>query len=301
MTVVALLGSTGFIGSAVAAAVRARGAEVLPVRAPRMSTSARTVEELEAQAANEDGAALADALAGADVVVNAAGIADATAGGEDALFGANALLPVVIARALAGCERPARLVHVSSAAVQGRTGRLDESPTVAPFSPYSASKALAEQAVLGRPGVVIFRPTSVHGRQRVVTQRLVGVLRSRFASVAGRGSRPTPQVLVANTADAVAFTALAADPPAIVLQPGEGLTTADLVRVVGGREPRHVPGPIARAVVAALALGGDRLPRLTVTGRRLEMMWFGQEQASGWLDAAGWRPVVGIEGWEQLT
>lgn len=300
MTVVAVLGPTGFIGSAVVSALRARDAEVLPVQAPRLSTRARTVEQLETQAAGEDDAALADALAEADVVVNAAGVADATAGGEDALFGANALLPLVVARALARRESPARLVHVSSAAVQGRTGRLDESPDVAPFSPYSAAKALGERAVLGRPGVVIFRPTSVHGPQRAVTQRLVGVLRSRAASVAGRRSRPTPQVLVANTADAIAFTALAADPPAIVLQPGEGLTTAELVRVVGGREPRHVPEPLARAIVSTLALGGDRLPRLTVTARRLEMMWFGQDQAPGWLDGAGWEPVVGIDGWRQL-
>lgn len=302
MTAVAVIGATGFVGSAVVSAAQSRGASVLPVRAPRLTTSARTLEQLESESTTQAELALADALSDADVVVNAAGVADAAAGGEDVLYGANALLPLVIARAVGRGNRPARLVHVSSAAVQGRTERLDESPRMAPFSPYSAAKALGERAVLGRPGVVIFRPTSVHGAERPVTQRLVRVLRSKLASVAGEGTRPTPQVLVANTADAIVFTALSADAPAIVLQSGEGLTTAELVRVVGGQEPRHIPERLARAVVSALALGGERrLPRLTVTGRRLEMMWFGQDQVSGWLDAAGWRPVVGIEGWEQLT
>lgn len=300
MTVVAVLGSTGFVGSAVVAAVRARGVEVLPVPAPRLRTAARSVDQLEAEAAREDNAALAAALAEADVVINAAGLADATAGGEDDLFGANALLPLAVARALARREPAARFVHVSSASVQGRTPLLDESRTVAPFSPYSTAKALGEQVVVGRPGVVVFRPTSVHGRQRPVTQRLVSVLGSRVASVAGAGTRPTPQVLVANTADAIAFTALAADPPEIVLQPADGLTTAELVRVVGRREPRHVPDPVARGAVTVLTAAGDRLPRVTVTGRRLEMMWFGQDQVRGWLEDAGWTPVVGIEGWGQL-
>lgn len=302
MTVVAVLGASGFIGSAVVTAVAAGGAEVRAVPAPRLRTAARTVADLRrhADATGAEEAALAEVLADADVVVNAAGLSDAIAGGEDALFGANALLPLVVARALGRRDRPARLVHVSSAAVQGRTSCLDESPAVAPFSPYSSSKALGEQVLLGHPGVVVFRPTSVHGPQRAVTKRLVGVLASRVASVAGAGTRPTPQVLVANTADAIAFTALAPDPPRIVLQPGEGLTTAGLVRVVGGREPRHLPEPLARGAVAALTVGGDRVPRITVTGRRLEMMWFGQDQMRGWLEDAGWAPVVGIEGWRQL-
>lgn len=46
MTRVAVLGATGFVGSAVVAALEARGAQVFPVSAPRLTTGARTLTDL---------------------------------------------------------------------------------------------------------------------------------------------------------------------------------------------------------------------------------------------------------------
>ena len=109
-------------------------------------------------------------------------------------------------------------------------------------------------------------------------------------------------MLVENVADAVAFVALTTDvPPAVVLQPAEALTTASLVRVLGGREPRHVPRPVARLLVSAMMLLGRRSGRAAGIGRRLEMLWFGQDQVDGWLVGAGWRPVAGHEVWRTLA
>lgn len=297
-----VLGAGGFIGSAVAAALEQRGAHVQRLPAPRLSTGERTLEglwsELERPHLTDERDRLRVELAAASVVVNAAGMADSGAGDGDALVGANALLPGLLAAAV---PAGARLVHVSSAAVQGRRDTLDESSDVAPFSPYSSSKAWGEQLVqLLAPAAVCFRPTSVHGRSRPVTRALVRALRSPLASVAGSGDRPTPQVLLENVADAVAFTALAQErPPGIVLQPWEGLTTAELVRLVGRREPIHLPPAVARLAVATAAAPGARVPRMAGLSRKLEMMWFGQGQRPGWLDDR-WQPVHGVSRWREL-
>lgn len=302
MTRVAVVGASGFLGGAVVEALRDRGASVTAVAAPRLTSTggsaAALADQLESEGVRAAVASLRTAMQGCDAVVNAAGVARAASTWDAALLGANALLPLVVAEA-----RPpgARLVHVSSVAVQGRDCVLDETPRHAPFSPYSASKALGEQVLAGHPDVVVFRPTSVHGPGRDVTRTLARVLSSPLASVAGRGDGATPQVLVQNVADAVAFVTLAGEaPPRVVLQPSEGLTVSDLVRTVGHREPKHVPTPVARLVVWTSARVGRWSGPLAGASRRLEMMWFGQEQTASWLDGR-WSPPVGREGWKELT
>jgi UDP-glucose 4-epimerase len=302
MTRVAVLGASGFLGSAVVAALRDRGASVTAVPAPRLTSTAGSpaalAAELQTKSARTAVDRLREALQRCDVVVNAAGVARATSTWDPPMVGANALLPLVVAEA-----RPvgARLVHVSSVAVQGRVSVLDQTLRLTPFSPYSASKALGEQALAECPDVVLFRPTSVHGPGRDVTRTLARVLSSPVASVAGRGDGSTPQVLVSNVADAVAFVALCQEtPPRVVLQPSEGVTVADLVRMVGHREPRHVPTRVARLIVSLSAWVGRWSGPLAGASRRLEMMWFGQEQTTSWLDGR-WSAPVGREGWKELT
>lgn len=298
---VLVLGGTGFVGSHVMAALSARGVDARAVRAPRLSTAARTApdlrDELSRPAIAAEVSRLRQELAGAAVVVNAAGLAHAVGAG-DQLFGANALLPALLTEAL---EDGTRLVHVSSAAVQGRMTPLDETATHAPFSPYSASKACGEELVASRPATVCFRPTSVHGPDRSVTRSLQRVVASPLASVAGRGDGPTPQVLVDNVADAIAYVALAQpEPPPVVLQPSEGLTVADLVRDLGGREPRHVWTWVARPIVRALGALGVLVPQAAGVARRLEMLWFGQTQVVGWLAGTDWSAPVGRQQWKDM-
>ena len=298
--VVVIIGS-GAGGGTLAHELTRRGVEVLPVPAPRLTTSARTADALEVELSRPDvvaeieriSADLADAVA----VVNAAGLAHATGAGDD-LFGANALLPAMVA---AAAPAGIRLVHVSSAAVQGRMDPLDESTQRAPFSPYSTSKALGEEMAGRRTGTVCFRPTSVHGADRGVTRSLHRVVSSPLASVAGRGAGPTPQVLVENVADAVAHVVLMEQtPPDVVLQPWEGLTVGDLVRDFGGREPRHIWPWSARIVVRLLGVVGAVVPPAAGVARRLEMLWFGQRQVSGWLTTTGWSAPMGRQRWKDM-
>ena len=136
VTRVAVLGATGFVGSAVVDALQRRGAEVITVPAPRLSSTAGSpaalASELESDAASAAVASLRTALQECGAVVNAAGVARATSGWDPDMVGANALLPLVIAHA-----RPegARLVHVSSVAVQGRAGVLDETARLCAVQP----------------------------------------------------------------------------------------------------------------------------------------------------------------------
>ena len=127
---------------------------------------------------------------------------------DDGLFGANALLPPVRRAARRAPERPAGPRELGRG--PGRRARARRvRGRYAPFSPYSASKALGEQAVCGRARTSSSSgPPLCTGRGRAVTRSL-----ARVAVVAGglrgrAGRRPTPQVLVHNVADAVAFVAL---------------------------------------------------------------------------------------------
>lgn len=302
MSTVALFGASGFVGSQVQAALETRGVEVRGLGAPRFHTTARRLETVMAEVHRHrdlhEARVLAESLSGCDVVVNAAGVAAATGNG-DSLFGANALLPGVLAAVTPGS---ARLIHVSSAAVQGRASVLTESEKTDPFSPYSLSKALGEQITLAlRPDAVCYRPTSVHGVGRGVTCSLVRLLKTPCASVAGRGEMPSPQVRVENVGDALAMLATSKEwPPRIVLHPSEGMTTGDLVRLLGGREPIHVPWSLARAAVGAAFFLGRAVPASVGVARRLEMLWFGQRQGASWLDER-WQPVKGLDTWKELA
>lgn len=289
-----VVGATGFVGSAVTQRLRADGHSVQGVSAPRLSSGARTVHHLLGRAADLEAVIdyLADSFAGADVVVNAAGIAQPDGSDQDALVGANAMLPVLI---LAAAERTGvkRVVHISSAAVQGKTACLDETSRTSPFSPYSFSKALGESALQraaaredrpAQPSLVILRATSVQGPNRATTKRLASFASSPLCSVAGDGNAHTPVTSIDALAEfAVTVGTHRQDVPQIVLLPWEGATTASILRDAGRRNPVKLPTPLARAAVSAgyfvSGLAGNRWHGAV---RRIEVTWFGQNQVPGW-------------------
>ncbi|MCC3276933.1 NAD-dependent epimerase/dehydratase family protein [Arthrobacter sp. zg-Y20] len=287
----AVVGATGFIGSAIRSELAARGIEVRSVRAPRLHADGTDLQALKDRAAGLDTerASLTAGLAGADVVINAAGLATPGAGDSPELRGANALLPLLIADA-ADAAGVRRFVHLSSAAVQGHRPFLDESSHVEPFSAYSRSKALGEQALSARTAgscsVTTVRATSVQGPGRATTAKLARLAASPLASVASPGTAPSPVSSVDSLVDFVLRVAGHRGPvPAVVLQPWEQASVSSVLEAAGGRRPARLPAWFCRAVLrlgyGLSSLAGERLHGPL---RRVEMMWFGQRQEPGWAE-----------------
>ena len=146
-----------------------------------------------------------------------------------------------------------------------------------------------------------YRPPGVHGIDRRVTWMVARIASGPFASVAKPGATPSPQALINNVAEAITFLATTSlTPPAVVIHPWEGLTTTDVMELLGGRAPLRVSKPFARAVVGTLTLTGNVVPRLAGTARRVEMLWFGQRQAVSWLSTVGWVAPWGRAEWVEL-
>jgi nucleoside-diphosphate-sugar epimerase len=281
---VAVVGATGFVGSAVVRHLTGAGWSVRPVTAPRISAgfgddAARQAGRW-ADADPSRWASLVAGFAGVDVVINAAGLAAPTAPATDELWGANAVLPAVVARA-AGAAGAPRLVHISSAAVQGSRPTLDEEPYDGRgHSPYARAKGAGELAVLAESDeAVVYRATSVLGPGRPIAARLAAVLRSRWLVVPD-ADVPLPVAHIDHAAAAVAFVAALARPARITLHPWEQMTVASLATAFGRTEPiRHLPGVVYAVAGPAVGLLARRGP-LAGQARRIELLWAGQRQSS---------------------
>lgn len=299
---VALFGSNGFVGKAVAEALTAQGVPVRRISTPRLPPMSAAKIEGFLESQERQIKTLCSQIGSVRAVINAAGIAAAADNDYLSLTAANAALPALLASACREA-RVERFIHVSSAAVQGPTPMLDESGDTYAFSPYSKSKAQGEALALahGPKQTVIYRPGGVHGPQRRITHDLARFARSRWASVAGDGTAHTPQALIGNVADAIAYLALTGtQPPSIVIHPSEHLTVEQLLISLGGRRPRKIPHPLARLITYSIRTFAPLDARASAITRRLETLWFGQEQATSWLEMQGWTAPLPLDTWTHL-
>lgn len=284
---ICVVGASGFIGAHIAESVE-RFHEVSTTAAPRLRLSAGSLDQMRRQLDLDLIVQFADDhLRGVDVVVNAAGIAEATSSDLSGLLGANAALPLFLASA---CDRAGvrRLVHVSSGAVRG-TYPLDDSETMHPNTRYGLSKAVGEALLRSanvQTEVIRYRPPSVQGSERALTQKLARFARSPLASVAAPGNDPTPQTNAERVGECVrVLSDLDMRPPAVVAHPWEGVTTSQVLAELGGRSPRQINRRAARALLDAGYLAGAVLRGLVPHVRRADLLLFGQTQGTGgWFD-----------------
>lgn len=288
-----VLGASGFVGGALATHLETEGFDVVRGTAPRLLLSPSNAEVFPMDGFTHLGTeleSLTQSFKGADVVINAAGLATPDSPANEHLYGANALLPALIARA-ASDAGVTRVIHLSSAAVQGRRPLLDETLNVMPFSPYSHSKALGELSFLAsrKDGIdtefIVIRATSVQGPGRHTTESFRRVAQSTLASVAAPGTQPTVVSSIQGLVDfirRVAESTVALGP--IMLQPWEGHSVHDVLRAAGGR-PRILPRWFCLSILAGVRGVGRVVPEVAGAGRRLEMMWLGQTQVSAYSDA----------------
>ena len=249
---------------------------------------------------------LLDAMGGCNVVVNAAGRAEPGADSLARLWGPNVLLPQVLAEAAHYCG-VTRIVHVSSAAVQGSRLRLDETREVEPTSPYAESKVAAEHALLDRlvacpPEVVVYRPTSVLGEDNKVTRRFARLARLPVLPIVEDGDAPLPLALPGNVGAAIVHLVQAPAAHEVVLHPWELMTVRMTLEVFGSHR-RFVRLPLAPSRL--VLRGGRRLlggnAALQASFRRYELMVLGQIQDARHLSESGFVLPYGPEGYAELA
>jgi nucleoside-diphosphate-sugar epimerase len=209
-----LTGGSGLLGSHVAAALRARGDEVVCLQRKDSDTvflraqGCRIVEG----SVRDGPQSLSAGTAGCDAVVHAAALVY-VGGPWPRLRAVNVDGTTNVLKAASAAGVP-RVVHVSSVAVYGRRdGPVDESvpldTALQPSDLYARSKREAEAAARaaaesGNLQLLVVRPAVLYGeRDRLLAPRLAKVVRLPIIPLLGSGRNALPVVYAGNAADAV--------------------------------------------------------------------------------------------------
>jgi nucleoside-diphosphate-sugar epimerase len=274
-------GGTGLVGSHVIEQLAARH---VPVRAMvRDDRGTRLVAELGAEPVrgSVETPESWDAAEGAHAIVHAAALVVKTAPWSEY----DTVNVVGTRLAVEAAQRyGARLVHISSVAVYGRSPAKDEAGTTsedAPFGPiqpgdyYAHSKRAAEAVLWERAralgvGAVALRPCVVYGeRDRAFMNHVLRILRWGWAPLVGGGDNRLAMVYAGNVAAAVlaALDRSAASGPFNVTNDG-GLTQREFFEIAGramGVRVRFVRVPTGLAVAGSWLV--NRLQRALRPGR----------------------------------
>ena len=255
-------GGTGFVGTHLVGALRARGDDVTClVRSPDRTRAlgwegVRMIPgDLTARAA------LVEGCAGADVVYHVAGRISARNLREYLAVNRDGTARVLEA---ASASPPGRFVHVSTLAVGGPTlpGRpIDETRAPEPVTDYGRSKLAAETLVResGVPWTIV-RPPVVYGERDRETLRIFRLAQAGWGPVIGDGTQELSVVYAGDLAGALIAAATATGTVGRVYYAAhpDVTTSAALVGAVGvavGRRPRIVRLPDALARIALWTVG----------------------------------------------
>ncbi|MFQ5426589.1 MAG: NAD(P)H-binding protein [Gaiellales bacterium] len=262
---VVLTGATGFIGTRIARALRARDIAVrTPVRRPaRASTLAGWGCEV-VPCDSTDAAAVRDAVNGASVVVHLVSIIHGTRAEFDAVM-VEGTRCLVEAAAASGCRRFVLMSALGTSAASRSA------------VPYYASKWEMEQAVTQADvAEVVFRPGFVFGRSGGSLPTFVRQVRlAPVTMVVGSGARRLQPIWVDDVASFVTESVESDQCPTGIFElAGPDVVTWNelygaIAATLGKRRRRlHVPVGLMRAAASAL----EHLPNPPVTRDQLTML-----------------------------
>jgi nucleoside-diphosphate-sugar epimerase len=255
---VSLTGATGFLGQHIAEAFRIAGWHVRAIVRPGTIKPLPTgVERYQAPLI---ASALADAVAGSDVIVHAAGLTRAR--NEEAFEAVNVRGTRAVVEAANRCG--ARLVHISSQAAGGpgtaeRPAREADPPR--PVNAYGRSKLAGEIAIreAARVAWIILRPSAIYGPGDRAFLPLIRLAANGLFPLAVPRTTAFTFVHVDDVVRAVVMaSAERASGEAMFIGHAEPQTTEAFLRQLAiSVQRRYRPIPVPRLVVQALARLGD--------------------------------------------
>ncbi|MFB9449217.1 NAD-dependent epimerase/dehydratase family protein [Dactylosporangium vinaceum] len=256
-----LLGANGFVGRTIAAGLLDAGWRVTAVVRGAAGPDPRCTT-VRLDAAEEPPEAIAAVIAGAELVVNAAGALWGATGAE--LDRGNVVLVERLVAALAAAAGPVRLVHLGSVFEYGEQPPgppLTEDLTERPVSHYARTKLAATRAITGavaagRIDAVVLRISTVIGAWAPVQSLLGGLARQLARDGAAVEVPPLSGrrdfVDVRDVSDAVLCAATAPGvPPVVNIGGGQAVAVTKVVDLLiaraggGGRVVRR-PGAAER-------------------------------------------------------
>ena len=303
---IVVVGGTGFLGSALLRELHRSGADIRSVSRAERSTG--PWPHISADILNE--AALTKALAGAEAVFHAAGLAHINSGriasGRYDRINVDGTRNVARAAATNGARR---IVLASSVAVYGTgiRGPISESTPSAPDSDYGRTKLLAEQALhsaRGNAQSVVLRFAAMYGPgDPGNVTRLARLLQRRQFVWIGSGMNRKSLLHVEDAVRACRAALLdpVANPRQTFNLAGAAVPMREIVRVicaVSGIEPPRirVPETIAGLALNALERGGRVNRRMSALAWTLRK-WLSDDviDSTAFSRAFGWRPEVTLE------
>ncbi len=300
----AVTGAAGFIGSAVARALAAEGAEVIGIEVSPELASRVEEASFEARVADiADREATIAALEGAELVVHTAAYVREWGTMEEFMpVNVGGTVNVLDGAEAAGAER---VVHLSSVVVYGyeHPGEQDEAAhRRAVGIPYIDTKSASDR-LAARRGAVIVRPGDVYGPGSVPwVVRPAQLLRSGQLALPGRGDGTMLPTYIDDLVAAILAAARRGAPGrAYTVWDGEPVGFDEyftrLAAASGGKPPRKLPRPLLHAVagaIEAVARLRGRAPAfgrhgITLTDRR------GTAANRRAREELGWEPEVELE------
>lgn len=255
-------GGTGFVGTHLVAALRARrDAVTCLVRSPAKARALGWDDVRIVEGDLDTPAALREGCADAEIVYHVAGRISARNLREFLTVNRDGTARVLES---AAARPPLRFVYVSTLAVGGPTvpGQpIDETRAPTPVTDYGHSKLAGEELVRAAPFPwTIVRPPVVYGERDRETLRIFRLARAGWGPVIGDGSQELSVVYVGDLAAALIAVAVAPAATGRVYYAAHPIVTTSrgLVEAVGravGRRPRVVRLPSTLAQVALWAVG----------------------------------------------